>query len=243
MSLSLILQILIPLVVIFAAIVFILSRVLGSHTKIAVEKLQKLNEENLRREIDLKRKLDEAEKSYKQKMLEVEQLEKRIVEKAQKEALETRDNIISKANTEYDEILHEAKEESEQIKIKAKKDIASSILIESDNIIKKALGEELEGIFHEHFSEKVINELNSMNSSSGLANQPIIVGSPYPLSQELRRKIQGILNEKFGTKVIITEKVDPSHIAGLHIKIGSLVIDGTLRNKIAQALELIKNNI
>jgi F0F1-type ATP synthase delta subunit len=243
MPLSLILQIVIPLVVIFAVIVFVLSKVLGSHTKIAVEKLQKLNEENLRREIDLKRKLDEAEKSYKQKMLDVEQMEKKIVEKAQKEALETRDRIIGKANSEYDEILHEAKQESEQLRMSVKRDCESAILVKASDIIKQTLDTELEGFFHEHFAQRVIDELNSIKSPPDIASYPIVVGSPYPISQELQRKLQLIFKDKFGSKVNITEKIDPSYIAGLHIKIGSLVIDGTLRNKITQALELIKNNI
>jgi F0F1-type ATP synthase delta subunit len=244
MTTGLTLQLIIPLVIIFGVIVFILSRVLGRHTKIAVEKLQKLNEDNLRREIELKRKLDEAEKSYKQRMSEVEQLEMKIKESAQKEALETRDGIINRANTERDEIMTEAREEYKQIKSQAVKEIELSIMDKANDILIASLSKALlEGTFQSHFIEAVIGELTSLKSPLEITEDIILVKTPFPLTAEQRKKLFAVLNDKINAKINITEKIEPSYIAGIYLKIGNLVIDGTLNNKINQAIISLKDSI
>lgn len=241
---GLILYIIVPLVIIFGVIVFILSRVLGRHTKIAVDKLQKLNENNLRREIELKRKLDEAEKSYKQRIAEVEQLEMKTKESAQKESLEMRDGIIKRANTERDEILAEAREEYRQIKSQASKEIELSVLDKANEILRATMSKELlEGEFHNHFIEGVLSELSSLKSPLSIAENTILVITPYPLTTEQRKKLLAVLTDKINAKINITEKIEPSYIAGIYLKVGSLVMDGTLNNKMNHVILSLKDTI
>jgi F0F1-type ATP synthase delta subunit len=49
-----------------------------------------------------------------------------------------------------------------------------------------------------------------------------------------------LLSEKFGVEVDVEEKIDESLMAGLVFKIGSLEIDGSLRNRYSEAAAEVK---
>jgi F-type H+-transporting ATPase subunit delta len=51
-----------------------------------------------------------------------------------------------------------------------------------------------------------------------------------------------LLSEKFGANVAIEEKLDKELLAGIIFKLGSLEIDGSLRNRFREAAAEVKKS-
>ncbi|HVY52219.1 MAG TPA: F0F1 ATP synthase subunit delta [Devosia sp.] len=58
------------------------------------------------------------------------------------------------------------------------------------------------------------------------------VTSAAPLSQAQRKSLAETLKQKIGKTVTLTEHVDPSLIGGLQVKVGSQMIDSSLKTKL-----------
>jgi F-type H+-transporting ATPase subunit delta len=69
--------------------------------------------------------------------------------------------------------------------------------------------------------------------------QRITVISQSSLDSSLLDKIKSEVGKKFGKEIIITEQVDASILGGIIIKIGDIVIDGSL----AKGLKNIRSNL
>jgi len=61
-----------------------------------------------------------------------------------------------------------------------------------------------------------------------------------PMSEAQRARLEGVLKEKFRKDAVLQEQVDNSLLAGLILKMGSLEIDGSLRNRYQEAVEEVK---
>ncbi len=68
------------------------------------------------------------------------------------------------------------------------------------------------------------------------------VTSAMALSDELKDKVQGTLENITGKKVVLTAEVDPAIIGGIIAKVGDLVLDGSIRSQLTGLKESIKGS-
>jgi len=90
--------------------------------------------------------------------------------------------------------------------------------------------------------QSLINEIyNAFVELNDIANnrQRITVITQSNLDSSLLGKIKADIGSKFGKEIIVTEQVDESILGGIIIKIGDLVIDGSL----AKGLKNIRRNL
>lgn len=244
MSTGALLQIAGLLFAFFLIVAFVIAKILRGQSELAMKRLQKLNEDNLRREMELKRKLDEAEKSYKTKMEAAEQVGLKIRETSQKEAQDRQDQIIDRANTERDEIVVDAKEEAEAIKSAAHKQIEIDMLGKAAQLLKSTLSEEATITLHNHFVEQATKELSLLNLPKiEVPDNTVEVILSRSLTPEQKKQLTEILSSKIGRKINLLEKKDNNNIAGLYIKIGNFVVDGTFYNKLQRQMAKFKEEI
>lgn len=59
------------------------------------------------------------------------------------------------------------------------------------------------------------------------------VASPYPLTPSQRSEIENTLKDQLKAKIALTEQVDPSLLGGLVVRVGSRMIDSSLKTKLA----------
>ena len=60
------------------------------------------------------------------------------------------------------------------------------------------------------------------------------------LTDQEKKAIKKILSAKLGRELSLEEKLDETLIVGLLIEIGSLIIDGSLRNRLKKAVRYLK---
>jgi len=69
--------------------------------------------------------------------------------------------------------------------------------------------------------------------------QQVTVSSAAPLSDGEQTRIKTRLRESLKRDVDVTFQHDPGHLAGLHIRIGSRVVDGTVRGRLNEMQTLL----
>ena len=79
-------------------------------------------------------------------------------------------------------------------------------------------------------------EINFKNRQ-GIIDIDVI--SPIHLEPQLINEISNFIKNKHSKKAIINEVIDPKLIAGIKLKIGNTILDGTVSNK----LKKLKNNL
>ena len=61
-----------------------------------------------------------------------------------------------------------------------------------------------------------------------------------PLADDLRERIVKRLEEKTGSSVALTESVDPGIVGGLVLRVGGVVVDGSVRHRIDELREALE---
>jgi F-type H+-transporting ATPase subunit delta len=63
---------------------------------------------------------------------------------------------------------------------------------------------------------------------------PVIVTSAVELDEELVKSIGERIEEQTGREVELSSKVDPDVLGGLQVRVGNMVLDATVRNRLEQ---------
>jgi F-type H+-transporting ATPase subunit delta len=63
---------------------------------------------------------------------------------------------------------------------------------------------------------------------------PVIVTSAVELDEELVKSIGERIEEQTGRQVELSSKVDPDVLGGLQVRVGNMVLDATVRNRLEQ---------
>ena len=233
----LLVSLIIILIIFFVVLIFVLRRLLEKNVSTATRHLESMAEDYIRKEEEIRRKLNDAE-------LEA----RKIVDRAQSEAEETKTQIIREAQAYKDKILQEAQAQSEEIIQKAENSrklliaemeekINQEAIKKSVELIEKALPSKICEDLHDHWLEELINSgfegLGNLNLSEEVEEVEVI--SAFPLKERQRQGLLNIIEGRIGRKFSLKEEINPQVIAGVIIRIGSLVLDGSLKNRFLEA--------
>ena len=85
----------------------------------------------------------------------------------------------------------------------------------------------------------IVSELRRLiEESEGIERVEVVV--PMPLTESQHDMLQSVLEAQSGKKVVLEEKVDPSVLGGMVVKVGSTVYDGSARTQIRQLREILE---
>ena len=110
-------------------------------------------------------------------------------------------------------------------------------------MIRYTLTQDGKGTFQRHLIDELIDDLERVEHDRFMvAAESVTVTSSLPLTDQERRRLRQVLSTKVGTEVALVERLDPELISGLVIRVGALVIDGSLRNKLRKAIPLVRKS-
>lgn len=231
-------QLIIIQVVTFLAIVFVLRRLLYAETAKEARRLKMLKEENTQKQRELQEKIDAAEKVYSERIREAEEEIHRLKRKAEEEAEEERARIIEKAKKESERALRASLNAKEEIREEAFKDVEKKIPILAAQIFKEVLSPETREMVHEELVKKTIEEIQKIDKAKfrlKIKRGELLFA--YPLGKNNKTKLVDIICDKLGYRIDFSEKEDKKLVAGLVINLGTLVIDGSLEDRLRQVRE------
>lgn len=234
----LLLQIIILMVFIFGGLLFVLHHILTKNISSATTHLDQLNSDYQLREEDIKKRQAEAQNYYEE-----------MVEKAKDEVDKIKQEADAFVKAQKDKVLEEARVTSEQIIQKAEKTkqmLTNELRQEMEQKITSRIREVIQSIFPKHIQQELhelwlvdllesgLSRLSELNIPQDAAE--VKVASAFALTASQRQALLKKFKEQFGRDLSFKEEVDPSLIGGVLLTMGSLVLDGTIANKIAQKI-------
>ncbi|MFH0763882.1 MAG: F0F1 ATP synthase subunit delta [Candidatus Omnitrophota bacterium] len=234
-------QLIIIQVITFIAIVFVLRKLLYTETAKETRRLAELKEANARKEQELQMKLEEAEGAYRQKIAKVEEDAKRLRAKAEEEAEEIRQKTLARAREEAELVMKTALNAKEKIREEINFEMRKEVPALAAQMFKEVISARAKEMAHKELVKEVTKEIRALEKSRFSAKAKTIeVSSPYPLEKEEKSEVASAVCEKLGNKVPLEEKLDKELIAGIEVKVGTLIIDGSILNRLRQAKEALR---
>lgn len=231
------------ILIIFIILIVVFRQVLNQNVIVATKHLEELNEDYDKKQKEIDRRLEEANRTAKE-----------LVVKAQEEAEKEKSRIIKETEAERDKILKEARAGSEEIIQQADKSrqlllselderVAKEAVNKACELIQRTLPEQFKRDIHSQWikelAEASLNQMSRLHLPEEV--QEVKITSAFSLREEERRSLSKKLKELLGKDVTLKEEVDSNIVAGLIVTIGSLVLDGSLKNKIQEQAEDIEH--
>jgi len=224
------------LIILFVGLVFMFSKIMTQNIDSATHHIDELNKDYTKKDEDINRRWEE-----------VKQKAEEIIRQAQEEGEKTKAALISAGQTEKEEILKAARVKSEEMVLQADKSCQAMLAEVEARIAKEAMNKAV-GLIHDvlpdKFKQNVHNEWVESLIAAGFSQlhnisipdniSDVAVTAAFPLTAPQRQELIHKLSSVLKRPVTLKEEVDPKLVAGLIIKIASLVFDGTLKNKIME---------
>ncbi len=237
----LITQLIVIQIITFIALVFVLRKIMYSASFKETKRLQQLSQENARRTQELAKKIEEAETEYKRRIYGAEEEMRRLKAQAQQEIEQLRQESLSKAKQESERIVNQALNAKEKIKEEIEAQMRGKSIALASKLTARILASKNQRLLHEGLIDEILEEIEKIEPSKlqvKVDKGELI--TPYEIAKAKKDKIASLLSRKTGKEISLEEKIAAEMIAGITIKLGSLVIDGSLAGKLKEAAEIVK---
>lgn len=234
-------------VVVAGVLALLLRMVLSGQSNTAIERLKRINQDNLQRELELKKKLDEAEIQYQKRMAEASGDIQKIKEKMEEDMSGLKNRIVTAAEKEKEGILADARQEVNDLKNELGRSTSRRVAEFSQEVIGKLFStsdgsDKMVVGLHQYLLDEAINKIKSLNPENirgALASGrgEVEVSSRLALTPHQKQSLNELFSGIAPKSVKITEKPpDSKHLAGVSIKVGGMIIDATLNNRLKEIL-------
>ena len=220
----------------FGGLILILRNVLTKNVVQATRHIDEMNQQYARKEVEINQKLEEVQKNAEETLSKAQQEAENKKSQILKEAEEERNKILEEARAKSEELIQQADRSRQLLLAEINERIAREAVDKACELIECALPQEFKLDVHRHWIDElmdgVFSQFERLKISDDIHEAKII--SAFPLTEEDRKKLSKKLREALGREITCQEEVDPRIVAGFSIHIGSLVLDGSLRNKIQE---------
>lgn len=76
-----------------------------------------------------------------------------------------------------------------------------------------------------------------LDEAAGVRHAQVVAA--FPLGKEQEQQLADLLSRQLGAAITVESRVDPAVIGGLSVKVGDLLIDGTIRRRLEQLREKV----
>jgi F0F1-type ATP synthase delta subunit len=229
-------------VAVFAILVMGMKQLLLRDTQKAATKLRDAEADLGRKEETIRKRIEENEAEFRRKSAEAQETLTRTKETMEKDISRSRDTLLEDARKERDRILDEAVRNKEKLRQELIREAQVQTLENTAKVCEMVFSAEVGRALDHTFLDELLLALDEMDASSITVSAPFIeVVSSHPLEAAHQQRLKDIVSRKFETRLEIKETVLPELIAGIKIKLGSLEIDGSLRNRFNEAIDQLKS--
>jgi len=223
-------------IIIFGGLIILLKKIMTQNILSATRHIEELSDDYAGKEKELDRQLEEAklksEEVLRKAQEEAEKIKAQIVREAQIE----RDRVIKQARDQGEELMQQADKSRQMLLAEMNERIARDAVDKACELIQDTLPEQFKMEVHQHWIEELMDsgfvQFERLKVPEGV--EEIKITSAFPLSEGQRKSMARKLKEALGRDISLKEEVNPRIVAGFIIGIGSLVLDGSLKNKIQE---------
>ena len=231
-------------IIIFSVIIIVLKRLIFEDTTSAINRINKLDSMNREKEKLLAEKLHETEAFLERRKKELGEEEKRLKLEAQRAANQLQEDIIKAAKAEAEDIVKKAQGAREKMRIDAMIEAEAKIT----DICRDILGRVLTPLVQTQINDQLIQEFLADLEQADLSKvgkdvTKVDIISGRSFSEESKKIISKILDNKLGHHVEVSVKEDHALLGGLVMQFGTMVVDGSLSEKIKEISDQMKDEL
>lgn len=236
-------QLILVQAVTFIFIVLFLRWLLYSNIRQALKRLRKLNQDNLVKEKVLQKELERAKREAQGEVAEGRRQAEKIKQQAAKEAEKSREEMMNKVKRAAKQLVNEATKDSQRKMTGLILEMRGKAVDLAADIIKYIFTEQGRETLNNQLVDELINEIEKLEKEKIKVrdedNEAEII-CVNKLSDEQKRRLSEILSSKLDKRITLIERIDEKIVAGLIVRLGVEVIDGSIKNKLQKILPLMK---
>lgn len=231
-----ILQLVIVQLFIFGALIFFMRKLLHGQISTAAQRFERLNQENQKKREELMKKIEDTEKDYARKKTQLTEEIDMLRTQTVQETGRMMDEAKAKATQERERLINEALQTRETIRMEIMSEMEQKAIQFSKDLIAGFFSDEMKKNIHETLIKEVaegIGEVNFENFQIHTTTAQLIV--PEKLTADEKASIKKALKSKIGKDVELQEELKPELVAGVILRFGTFVVDGSLMNRLTEA--------
>jgi len=226
-------ELIVILLILFGALVFFLRKIIYGASVTEGKRLQAFVDENTQREQELKDRLEQAERLYQEKIRAAEDDVTNMKQAGRAEIEQLKTETLEKADAEGKRLVKKAQVVWQKNNEQADERLRQESIVIGQELFRQVLNASGGKLLHDGLLSEIMSEIEGIDP----ARWPALSGngeliSAYEVDDEYRKKLESVLSEKTGTSISLNTKVGADILAGVIVKLGSLVIDGSLQGRL-----------
>ncbi|MBI5872841.1 MAG: F0F1 ATP synthase subunit delta [Candidatus Omnitrophica bacterium] len=228
-------------VVTFVVILLVMRFLFGSQLKSALNRLQVLHQDSLEKEEILNKELERAKTQVDAEIARAKEEAKLIVDTAKRNAEKLGLEASARAQAEAKKMLDESTDKAKRLEAEILASSEEKALTLAQELIRFTLAQTDQKALHTQLIDEFIEELKKVDKEKlTVATDHALVLTPQAMTSQEQQVLKAVLSSKLGIPVSLEEKVDVSIVGGMVVKLGGLIIDGSLKNKFNRALNALR---
>ncbi|OVE76588.1 hypothetical protein BVX97_00745 [bacterium E08(2017)] len=239
------LKILLPIVVVnvfvLGLIIFIIKKLLLSDTMKAVDTIKQVEAEVRKKEETIRMEIDMHEKEFQKKKKQAEEELETRRKASEAEVSKMRETVISDAKKEGDNIIEQAKKNEEKYRQQLAQDMEQKAVEYAGQVFQMVSSDQMSAELNKALIGELLDALDEVDSSAiTVEGDGAEFTSSHAIDADQKARLEKLLKDKFNADIKVEEKIDEEILGGLILKLGSLEIDGSLRNRYQEAVSEVK---
>ena len=229
-------------------IIFILRQIFARHVNTALNNLQDLYQDNLKREEVLNEEIARTKTLREKEIARVKEEARQIIAQAKANAEEETQRLMQETEVRAEEqakqMLQKANLQLDDEYRQMVQSLQDKIADFSETAIGYILSQKSKRILQDELTEELLRELGSIPKGQIQLKEPLNevgITCAYPIDEPQKERIKKAVGHYLGrTDLVFNFKVDEAIIGGLILNFGGRIVDGSLHNRLRQALSKIE---
>ncbi len=240
-ALKVAIPIIVLVVVVFVIIVVLVRLILVRQAVSAIARVKQVEDEVRKKEEEIRREIDEHEITFAKQKEEAEREIEARRDEAKREAARLKDQAAADAKVESQKIIDQAHKNEKLMKEQIELQMGQKAVEYGGSVFKLVFSDLMTAELDRLFIAELVEALGEIEKGSITVESPEAnVTVANALSEEQRAELEAVLRSSIHDGSTITEHVDESIMGGLILKMGSLEIDGSLRNRYREAVDEVR---
>lgn len=230
--------------IVFLGVLYVLRRIMIRDTASAVNRLRIADEENANRLAEMKKRIAEAEDEFRRRSTELDEALATQREEAMRQLEEEKKRALALSREEGERILDTAKGRAEKIDHEIEHEVRTHAVVIVGTAVRQVFSERLRGALNDQLVDELLEEMAAADIGylpEEIREVEIIL--PYAPAADLKKKIKAILEKKLTRKIEVRETVRQEIGGGMILRLGSLVMDGSLEGKVSGIVHNLKRQV
>src|SRR5256712_167297 len=237
-------QLILSQVITFVVLAFLLHQVLYRQVTRSLGRLQQLYQENREREEELKRKREETERELRTTMARHQEEIGRLRAEAEATARKMQEELLAQAKEEGRRIVADAEAKRERMRVSLVSEMEEKAVDLASDILGRVFTAPVAQSIHAHLIDELIEEIGKSDGPRPeLETETVEVAVPFPLTQTQRERLNTIFSSNVARSVDVKEIIDGEIVAGMVVRLGNVVLDGSLKTKVKGMLAYVRESL